>query len=188
MQSISLEVHLERLRVIPNHTYTKRKLAVSAEIKVLYLNCNSIPSQHKSGLFKAKIEDEKPHITIGTESKRESEIVKYSPVTMKYFVDRKGVNPGGGVFIAVYNTIISTQQSQPDCQAEAIWIKIEITNQKPLCIASLYRPPGSNNDPLDTFKLSRERLQSNGSFPRVIVARDMDVPDIDWIFRLDIKP
>lgn len=39
------------------------------KLKVLNLNCNGIRSQHKSGLFKAKVEDEKPHIMIGTESK-----------------------------------------------------------------------------------------------------------------------
>ena len=47
-------------------------------------------------------------------------------------------------------------------------------------IASLYRSPGSNIDPLDSFKQSHERLQANGSFPRVIIAGDMKVPHIDW--------
>ncbi|XP_048575386.1 uncharacterized protein LOC5499458 [Nematostella vectensis] len=94
--------------------------------------------------------------------------------------DRQDINPGGGVFIAVYNTIIATRQTQLDCQAEAIWIKIEIANQKPLYLASLYRPPGNDEKPLEAFKQSLNRLQSNGSFPRIIIAGDMNVPDIEW--------
>ena len=80
----------------------------------------------------------------------------------------------------MHNTIIAIHQPLLDCEAEAIWIKIEIVNQKLLCTASFYRPPGSNIDPLGNFKQSLEKLQSNGSSPRVINAGDMNVPNIDW--------
>ena len=103
---------------------------------MLNLNCNSIRSQHKSGLFKAKVEDVKPHIIIGTESKLDDSIRNSEVFPSGYEIfrkDRVDVNPGGGVFIAVHNTIIATHQPQLDCRAEAIWIKIEIVNQKPKC-------------------------------------------------------
>ena len=171
-------------RSATKRTFTSRKKSQYLQkLKVLNLNCNSIRSQNKSGLFKAKVEDEKPHIIIATESKLDDSIRNSEVFPSDYEIfrkDRKDVNPGGDVFIAVHNTIIATHQSKLDCQAEAIWIKSEIANQKPLYIASLYRPPGSNIDPLDSFKQSLERLQANGSFPRVIIARDMNVPDIDW--------
>ena len=78
----------------------------------------------------------KPHIIIGTESKLDDSIRNSEVFPSGYEIfrkDRVDVNPGGGVFIAVHNTIIATHQPQLDCRAEAIWIKIEIVNQKPKC-------------------------------------------------------
>ena len=106
----------------------------------------------------------------------QSKTLRSSPATTKYFV----INPGGGVFVAVHNSIIATLQAQLDCQAEALWIKIEMANQKPLCIASFYRPPGSDIQPFDAFNHSLDCLHANGFFPRIVIAGDMNVPDINW--------
>lgn len=80
----------------------------------------------------------------------------------------------------MHNSIIATRQTQLDCQTEALWIKIEMANQKPLYIASFYRPPGSEIRPVDALSNSLDCLHANGSFPRIIIAGDMNVPDIDW--------
>ncbi|KAG1684579.1 hypothetical protein GQR58_009384 [Nymphon striatum] len=153
------------------------------KLKVLSLNCNSIRSQRKSGMLKILIDQEKPHIILGSESKLDSSIENTEIFHNEYEIfrkDRIDNNPGGGVFIAVHNTIIAIHQPQLDCEAESIWIKIESANQKPLYLASFYRPPGNNVDPLDAIEKSLDTLQSDGSFPRLILTGDLNLPDINW--------
>ena len=89
----------------------------------LNVNCNSIRSQHKSGLFKAKVEEEKPHIIIGTESKLDESVKNSEVFPSGYDIfrnDRIDANPGGGVFVAVHNSITATRQAHLDCQGEAL--------------------------------------------------------------------
>ena len=50
---------------------------------------------------------------------------------------------GGGVFIAVRNSIVGIVASpQPNfsSDAEMIWIKLQFTNSKALCRVAFYRP------------------------------------------------
>ncbi|PFX15492.1 putative RNA-directed DNA polymerase from transposon BS [Stylophora pistillata] len=122
-------------------------------------------------------------IIIRTESKLDESIKNSEVFPSDYEIfrkDRIDANPGGGVFIAVHNSIIATRQAKFDCQAEALWIKIEMANQKPLYIASFYPPPGSDVQPLHALNHSLDCLHGDGSFPRIIIAGDMNVPDIDW--------
>ena len=169
LQPTSSEADLGSPRSATKHTSTSRKKSQYLQkLKVLNLNCNSIRSQHKSGLFKAKVEDEKPHIIIANESKLDDSIRNSEVFPSDYEIfrkDRKDVNPGGGVFIVVHNTIIATHQSKLDCQAEAIWIKIEIANIHSRRVQ--YKKAGTWNDsPWITKDLKRslrrkKRLYNN---------------------------
>ena len=59
LQPTSSEADLGRPRSATKRTSTSRKKSQYLQkLKELNLNCNSIRSQHKSGLFKAKVEDE----------------------------------------------------------------------------------------------------------------------------------
>ena len=96
--------------------------------------------------------------------------------------DRISDNPGGGIFIAIHNTILATHQPKLDSNSEAIWVKLEFVKQKPLYLASVYRPPGSQEGALNELENSLLSLQSNGSYLRVILTGDFNVPvpDVDY--------
>ena len=68
--------------------------------------------------------------------------------------DRISDNPGGGIFIAIHNTILATHQPKLDSNSEAIWVKLEFVKQKPLYLASVYRPPGSQEGALNKLENS----------------------------------
>ena len=87
------------------------------KLNVLSLNCNSIKSQHKSGPLKTLVDSKKPHIILGCESKLDSSISSSEVFPQDYEIfhkDRISDNPGGGVFIAVHNTVLATHQPSLD--------------------------------------------------------------------------
>ena len=90
--------------------------------------------------------------------------------------ERISDNPGGGIFIPIHNTILATHQPKLDSNSEAIWVKLEFVKQKPLYLASVYRPPGSQEGAPNELENSLLSLQSNGSCPRVILTGDFNVP------------
>lgn len=47
-------------------------------------------------------------------------------------------------------------------------------------MASFNRSPGRDINPHDSFNQSLDVLQAYGSFPRFVIAGDMNIPDIDW--------
>ena len=87
---------------------------------VCNVNCNSITVQHvrKSGLLKTLIDSEKLHIVSGCESKQDSSITSGKVFLSNYEISRKdriSDNVGGGVFIAVHNSILATHESKFHC-------------------------------------------------------------------------
>ena len=168
---------------------------ILTKLRVLSLNCNSTRSQHKSGILKALIDSGKPHIILGSESKLDSSVSNNEVFLGQYEIfrkdrmsvneyeifrkDRMSVNLGGGVFIAIRNTILATHQVNLDSATEAIWVKIEFVKQKPLYLASVYRPRGNQEEPLDELEKSLLSFQSKG-YPCVVIAGDFNVPDIKW--------
>ena len=90
LQPTSSEADLGIPRSATKHTSTSRKKSQYLQkLKVLNQNCNSIRSQHKSGFFKAKVEDEKPHIIIATESKLDDSIRNSEVFPSDYEIFRK---------------------------------------------------------------------------------------------------
>ena len=81
---------------------------------MLSLNCNSIRSQHKSGLLKTLIDSEKFHIILGCDSKLDSSISRNEVFPQDYKINRTSNNPGGEVFITVHTSILATHQPNLD--------------------------------------------------------------------------
>lgn len=71
--------------------------------------------------------------------------------------DRVADTAGGGVFILVKDTIIATEQKQPETDCEIIWIKLDIVAAKPLCIAAYYRPKEGDAKSLEELNNSLEK-------------------------------
>ena len=100
---------------------------------------------------------------------------------MKYFADRNTY--GGGVFIAVRDSIVASPQPNLSSHTEMIWIKLQLTNSKSLLIGAFYRPPDSGGDVLDQLQFSLMKLQqtcSGNTLPSILFGGDFNLPSIQW--------
>ena len=81
------------------------------KLKVISLNCNGIKSPTKKAEFQALIDQHKPDIVVGCESKLDSTMPTYFVFPSTYEIFRKDRSShGGGVFIGIRNDIIATKQ------------------------------------------------------------------------------
>ncbi|MEW8547660.1 MAG: reverse transcriptase family protein [Candidatus Thiodiazotropha sp.] len=88
----------------------------------------------------------------------------------------------GGVLIAVKNTLVASPVSDLDTDCEVTWIRVELSNSKPLFIGSFYRTP-SSDDPEVINKLheSVSKLTcKDTALPNIILNGDFNTPDIIW--------
>ena len=87
---------------------------------------------------------------------------------------------GGGVFLAIRDTLAVTEVPSLNTDAELIWAKIKLYNQSPLYICSYYRPP--NSDLQSAFQLSDSlnKLVRQNPCCNIILAGDFNLPSIKW--------
>ena len=79
-----------------------------------------------------------------------------------YTVYRKDrSSKGGGVLLAIKNSINSSMQADLDTDAELIWAKIKAKNNPDLYICSFYRPP-TDETGLTHLRHSISRISQNG--------------------------
>ena len=86
---------------------------------------------------------------------------------------------GGGVLIAVRNTITSTHDTTLDVDAEVLWCSIKLQNQKSMAIGAFYRPPNTGAEVLDQLQISLSKFADNCK-KTIILAGEFNLPDIDW--------
>ena len=111
-------------------------------LKAVIINCNGLKSFTKQSQFQALIDHHRPDIILGCESKLDDTCPTYSVFPSSYNVFRQGRNEhGGGVFVAVHNSLIVSNCPEFDTECELVWCHLQFTNAKPLFIASYYRPP-----------------------------------------------
>ncbi len=150
-------------------------------IKIMLVNCRSLKSERKRFDLQDLIEAHKPDIICGQESHIDNTFTNGEIFPPGYNVSRKDRNiNGGGVFVAVSNKFVSSTEYSLDTECEIMWCKISISGSKPLYIASFYRPTNDNPEALLALNQSLRRLQNNGALPNIILAGDLNLPDIDW--------
>ena len=131
-------LHASSSTIKTNHrTYQRRR-----KLKALSRNCNSVKSVNKQAEFLALLDLHQTDIVLGCESKIDSSIPTYLVFPNTYEVFRKGRScHGGGVFIAINNSIISFCEPHLDVQdCEIITASIQFTTSKKLYISSFCNP------------------------------------------------
>ena len=122
---------------------------------------------------------------IGNKSHKNSTFLSSEILSSSYKIIRKDRSlGGGGVSTGFRNTINISELSDPSSEAEMLWAKQQILNNRPLYLCSFYRPLNNNNViPIATLNKSMsdifrdEKLQS----PQILVAGDFNLPSISWI-------
>ena len=148
----------------------------------MVINCNSLKSCKKQADFKAAVTNHNPDIILGCESKIDEDIATYSFIQPNYTVYRKDRNQnGGGVFIAVKDTLISSNVDV-NSDGEIIWATLQFAHSKPLFIASYYGPQKNKEQAVDNLAKSLSKIlsQQRSRLPNIIIGGDFNFGDIDW--------
>lgn len=93
--------------------------------------------------------------------------------------DRVGRN-GGGVMLAVRNTILSIRRKDLESRnSEILACEIRLESKKKFLVLVLYRPPNTDLDHMKEFKKSLH-LATKAKFDHLVVCGDFNLPHIDW--------
>lgn len=151
--------------------------------KVLNVNINSI--RGKTAEVSYLLSSEDIDIALFQETKIDDSISSSEIFPTGYDVYRNDRNLfGGGVCIltkgSTVNSNLCSDLHNDDC--EAIWVKINNYNGKPLYICSFYRPPNSNAEYIQLLRSPLEKIyeRHKNCTPHVIITGDFNLPDIDW--------
>ena len=148
-------------------------------LRILTLNCQSLVNKRAD--FSELVDRTNPDIIVGTESWLTPDHFTAEFFPPSYNVHRRDRldNRGGGVFLAVRNTLTSSTDPTLEVNAELLWCTISLEHQKSLTIGAFYRPPNTGAEVLDQLHLSLSRFANNCS-KVIMLAGDFNLPDIDW--------
>ena len=122
----------------------------------LLLNINFQSVVNKVQEFHCLLDTENPDMVIGTESWLLPDIASsevFPEGYQSFRADRKSkASRGGGVFILVRNNFLRSEQPQFRTKCEIIWVKLEITGNRPLLIGAYYRPRENDLEGLQELK------------------------------------
>lgn len=148
-----------------------------SNLKIININCQSVRAKLPD--FEALLATEDPDIVVGTESWLNGSIAsgEVFPPNFNVFRRDRGDARGGGVFIAVKNSLIATVEINLQTNCELIWISIHVKGLSPVYIGAFYRPQSTNRDFVNELDLSLSRIPPNAS---IWLLGDFNLPDIDW--------
>lgn len=129
----------------------------------------------------------KPDILIGTETWLSDAVTDNEVFPDIFTIYRKDRGrKGGGVLIAVRNSLKSYLVPELSTECEMIWVGVKLHGRKTLYLCSYYRPNVADEDSLR--KLG-ESLDKATKFPNAhfLIGGDFNFPDWDWA-TMSLKP
>lgn len=154
------------------HTYK----TTPNNLRAVIINFQSL--RKKKTDLQITIDNTDPDLIFGSETWLDPSIATSEIFPEGYTVYRKDRNSrGGGVLLAIKNSLSSAHQPELDTEAEMIWAKISPPNSRDLYLCSYYRPPKS--DTLQELRQSISKISQNAAH-NIWVAGDFNCPNIDW--------
>ena len=145
-------------------------------IKAISVNCCSLQTQSRRARLYGLIHEHMPNVIVGCESHLDDSFTSAKTFPKGFQVYRKDRSiGGGGVFLAVKDTLAVTELITLDVDAELIWIKI-----KPLYICSYYRPLNSELKSILQLNESMANLVKQNPCCNIILAGDFNLRSIKW--------
>ena len=158
---------------------TKRRRTKVRPLKILNVNCQSIPS--KVGAWRLLISKHEPDVVVATETWLNSNIYDAELESDDFVIYRRDRerSTGGGVLIAVHNSINSTEIKTENENAETIWAKLILTSQQNITIGACYRPNVADKTTTPALKKIVETML-NKQHRNIILAGDFNYPGWNW--------
>ena len=155
-----------------------RQNSKPAKLKIVNVNCQSLWAKRLE--FNHMLDCVNPDVVIGTESWLNNDIVNFSvfPTDHYNIYRRDRGSRGGGVFIMVKNTILSTREEDLETNCEIVWCKINIQRSKTLFVGAYYRPHENDEDSTIQLESSLRRLHNSSS--HIVLGGDFNAPGWDW--------
>lgn len=160
-----------------------RKKVRPPKIKAMIVNCDGLHWPKRKAAFHATVNELKPDVIFGCESKLDPNIPTYSVFPEEYNITRKDRNAnGGGVFVACRDNLITTDRPDLDAPCEVAWSTINFVGFGVLYLGSFYRPPSAGVEPLEHLQSSINKiLNKNRRNSKIMLCGDFNLPDIDWL-------
>lgn len=168
---------LEKIRLVGIHP-NPGPTTNDHSIKCLYLNARSIVNKTKE--FQTLAVDTDLILVTETWLKPnvlDCELLPGSTFTI-YRRDRIG-QVGGGVLLAVRNSIRSFRRTDIESNSEMLACELHPDAKKKFLAIVFYRPPVSDLNYIKEFKKALQ-LASTVKFDRIIICGDFNLPNIDW--------
>src|SRR5271170_8008882 len=155
------------------------------KLKIAVINGQSIRRSDKWLKLNVFLSKHKPDIVFITETWLSEEISNSEIFPNSYSVyrrDRHAQTNGGGVIIAVSNSIsnFSIQHDEPDC--ELVWCCIEPSKGEKIYLGCFYRQPDNCDASLwKLYDSAVSVLGNNHERKKLILAGDFNCPGVDWV-------
>lgn len=95
-----------------------------------------------------------------------------------YRKDRGSGKRGGGVLLAIKQSLESIRRKDLECDTEMIAIELKPVNSPKLIVSVFYRPPNNNNSFITEFN---SFLSKVGNQSKVLLLGDFNFPNIKWL-------
>lgn len=149
-----------------------------SKLSVLYANARSIVN--KTDKLCLEIESRSHDIVVLTETHLDDSILDSEIFPANFIVFRNYRRHlgryGGGVLIAVRNTLKAHRRDDIACQSELLFADIFLKHNKKITIGVFYRPPNGDLVPLEDL----QRVLGEISSTDLILFGDFNLSEIDW--------
>ena len=127
------------------------------------------------------ISKHEPDVVVATETWLNSNIYDAELESDDFVIYRRDRerSTGGGVLIAVHNSINSTEIKTENENAETIWAKLILTSQQNITIGACYRPNVADKTTTPALKKIVETML-NKQHRNIILAGDFNYPGWNW--------
>ena len=152
-------------------------------LRTLVVNCNGV--HNKTAKLANMVGYVDPDILLLSETKLNDSVSssEFLPANYKGF-RRDRATAGGGVMVAIKDTLVAEEVELIDVSTEIIWVKILLKNLHPLYVGSFYRQPSDRStDQLDELEKSLDYitgLNKNNSNVSIFLGGDFNLGDINW--------
>ena len=160
----------------------------STNLRLLTVNCCGIGTNKAE--FTAALDYIKPDIVCGTKSwlrglkpgkdpaKNTIKLSEVFPPVYTIHRNDRSVGPGGGVFTATKDNLITDAQPQMTTECAIVWSKVKARKKKDIYLCSFYMPHRNLND-VNRLDDSLRQVTQCKNGKHIILAGDFNCSDID---------